>query len=389
MKKMSIMQYVHALAIMALLVYYEVYKMYPHEPIVSFPVVNFFVLLLLIVLFIFRMDFNYKNPITQIFFCLEMLILFISFEHHFIYHDPSLIRCVILSLPLFLFLFSYNFANNDSDNMPTIVFFIIIFLSTIFIFSNKTNVEEMLRAEAGSYCVLYFLPFAFCLKNKFLRNTAITVCIISMLLSFKRGGLISLLCGLFVFSIIRVFEIEDGSKKIKNIFLMVLFFAILIGGIYIFNDYFEDFLFYRFSVIESGGGSGRNEIYLHVIDMITNSSWPELFIGHGWNSVLRDNYLGFSAHNDFLECIYDVGLVAFCVYILLYVKLFFYSLYLIKRKSFFAAPFASSAAIFLSSSLVSHILLYVYFFSIFSFFWGYIIASVDKTSCGKNLLKKS
>ena len=47
---------------------------------------------------------------------------------------------------------------------------------------------------------------------------------------------------------------------------------------------------------------------------------------------------------------------------------------LLKRKSFYAAPFAASVAMFFLSSLISHIILYDHFFMVFALFWGYIIA---------------
>jgi hypothetical protein len=171
-----------------------------------------------------------------------------------------------------------------------------------------------------------------------------------------------------------VFQGGNSKVKTKKILLGLVFLLAFIWGVYIFNELFDGFLFYRFYAKEFSGGSGRDEIYITVIDMIRNSSYFDLLWGHGWNTVLTDNYLGFSAHNDFLECIYDFGVVTFFSYISLYVCLIVFLISLVRKKSIYAAPLFSSITMFLLNSLVSHILLYNWFFAIFSMFWGYILA---------------
>ncbi len=134
----------------------------------------------------------------------------------------------------------------------------------------------------------------------------------------------------------------------------------------------------RMASIESDGGSGRVEIWLHTIDMIEESEPAELLFGHGFNTVYRHSSLKLSAHNDILEIIYDYGFVglaayaAFCVYLLCY---FFRVL---RYKPALAAPYLVSGALFACMTMVSHLIIYPTYFLFLCAFWGIVIGECDK-----------
>lgn len=163
-------------------------------------------------------------------------------------------------------------------------------------------------------------------------------------------------------------------EKMKRLLLTLFPLVVVVLGVYFFDAFFDGYLSYRFSKTELDGGSGRDRIFEEVVKMISNSSWIEFLVGHGWNSVVHDSYFNLSAHNDFLECLYDFGFVTLAAYISLYVCLVKMAIGMLKRNSVYVAPLSVSIVIFFINSTVSHILLYRWFFIIFALFWGYIVA---------------
>ena len=122
----------------------------------------------------------------------------------------------------------------------------------------------------------------------------------------------------------------------------------------------------------------RLTLYREVFSLIENSSLNEVIFGHGQNAVLQYTH-EFSAHNDFLEVFFDYGIIVFLVYIFLHYQLIKNSLRLIKQKSYFAAPFSVSYILFIVLSMISHVVIYPYFF-ILTAFWGMVLGITERKS---------
>ena len=112
--------------------------------------------------------------------------------------------------------------------------------------------------------------------------------------------------------------------------------------------------------------------------MISSSNIIQLLFGHGYNSVLADNPLGFSAHNDFLEILYDFGVFAFLLYCALYFRIYRFCRKLVERKSKYAGAMLFSVCLLIINSMVSHIYIYPFYASIFALVWGAIYALYKK-----------
>ena len=379
-KKMTAIVRLQVFFIFFLLLFYEINRMYPKDPIIRFPIIFLFLLFLLAVKSAFtRTSFPQKNAAFFYFIALECAIMFFLCEHSLFYSLSSSSVYLTTLLPLLLFLFSYNITVNGNDQfLPKIAIPMTGILSIVFFTNHRTGVDELLSVDAGSYVILYYIPFILCLKKVFFKTFCILLCLIAVLLSFKRGGIICLFAGLYVYAVVCVISASDWLIKLKRFCISLIPLFVIILCLFLVNDFSNDLIFTRFSKMESGGGSGRDVIYAHVLEMISSSSWYELLVGHGWNTVSRDSYLGLSAHNDFLECIYDYGVITFIAYLALYINLIRLMLDMLKRNSIYAAPLAASIVMFLTNSLVSHILLYDWHFITFAMFWGYIIACDEK-----------
>lgn len=119
----------------------------------------------------------------------------------------------------------------------------------------------------------------------------------------------------------------SNLKKFKNISSrsLIVGFIVLTGIVFatmkIYNEMQKDFQIVanRFSQMQDDGGSGRDKIYKKLLDEFELSGVVNLSFGHGFSAV--EEVLGLPAHNDFLEILYDFGLIPFMVYLLFILKI--------------------------------------------------------------------
>ena len=125
----------------------------------------------------------------------------------------------------------------------------------------------------------------------------------------------------------------------------------------------------RLMNIAEDGGSGRDRVWAVTWDMICHSSPEELLLGHGYSTVVIDSPLRLSAHNDFMEVLYNWGIVIFIPYTFLHINLIKQVINLIKTKNSIAPIMAFSYVVFLILSLVSIVILYP-LMALISLTWG-------------------
>lgn len=170
----------------------------------------------------------------------------------------------------------------------------------------------------------------------------------------------------------------------------ILIAVVLSGGIlgYSFSDsILKGELSERVNREETDEGRNRLAIYTVTWAMIENSSVDKLFFGHGHYGVRKDSFLEISAHNDFLEVIYDYGLVILVLYLGLWVYVIKRCVRLFRDESPLFLPYAVSLSIFIVMSIVSHLILYASYFLFLVLFWGCIEGSffVNKMSERKSI----
>ena len=137
----------------------------------------------------------------------------------------------------------------------------------------------------------------------------IFIIFVAILGSLKRGGIVALIASIFIYFLVYQYYYRKKKLKFFTIFLSIVFFA----SLFFFYDYVEQvtdgLISRRFKSITTDEGSGRLEIYSSVWGLICNSNFDEFLLGSGWQGVTSK--LGRSAHNDFLEVLYDFGVIVF------------------------------------------------------------------------------
>lgn len=301
---------------------------------------------------------------------------------------PLSSRIVLFSsfLPLCFWLLGDNLSLKRKEKtikyyIP--ICFIILSLYFFISFDPSLMLNKEYAAINASYIIIYLLPFILLSEKRIIRIGAIVLAAVVTMYSLKRGGMVSLSIGVLFYLI--AFGKTSSGKLVS--FRGLLFLAVMLVAIYYivmyFNDTMEGLVFNRFVSIEQDGGSGREDIYKSVERMISNSSILSYIFGHGWGGVARDSSSGLSAHNDFLEFIYDFGYIVFFCYIVFIVKLLVRFVRMLKANHKYAPAFAASIGIFLTNSFVSHIYIYSWYMLVFALFWGFVLRDSNTISVRK------
>lgn len=232
------------------------------------------------------------------------------------------------------------------------------------------------------YFVFLTLPWLLFESKKALSMVLLFVFTFLAMLSLKRSMLLSTV-------LIWGFYFLFSMEKRRNRIFTILFSLVLVVGIYMLYDRVDEslggMLTERINREETDLGNDRKAIWEYTILKIQDSPVDKLIVGHGHFGVRQE--IGISAHNDFLEVIYDYGLVIFVLYLGLWWHVIRQTYRFYREKSPIFITYAASLSIFLIMSLVSHLVLYATYFNYLVMFWGLTEAIVEYDNEQKNQLK--
>ncbi len=256
------------------------------------------------------------------------------------------------------FLFTSTLAAKSDELRDFFATWIIVGILIIayFFLQNWRFMNAIDEAHMGTaYWILFLMPILLHTPHKWLRYAGLILVGAILFASFKRGGILAFGCGLLAYLFVK--EILIGRKFTKLVFFVIAIMALAI--VFIVVDNALDNLFTeRFMNIKDDGGSGRDQVWATTWRMIQQSEFEHLLFGHGHNSVLTNSPLRLSAHNDFLECIYDFGLFGSLFYFMLHISLIRQIFRNIRLRNPEAAIMAFTYSFFLILSLMSHVLIY-------------------------------
>lgn len=255
--------------------------------------------------------------------------------------------------------------------------YICFWLIASFLFFIFFSIISELRPDkpglAHGYYLLLSLPACFLCKMKYIKITLYLITLIVLIVSGKRGGVLAIILTYFTYYIFEL--LFSKNNKIQNIFrilfVFAVFFSILIAIIQFSENEYIIYFKERFSSISEDGGSGRDRIYQLVLNEFFHSSFIQMLFGNGVDGVLNNPQIGISAHNDFLEILYDYGIFVFLMFVYLNYLLLKKIYSLIKGDSEYAYAFSFSYTIFFVLSMISHVVIYPYFLLLLPF-WAYI-----------------
>ena len=182
--------------------------------------------------------------------------------------------------------------------------------------TSKTNEDLMLSLELDKavgaansiYLVLSTFPFIFLVSNKKYRIALLVLPIIAFLVANKTTCLLAALAsvGYYFFDDLRYSK--SKWKIIVTAILTVWAVAYFSGDFIDFESILDDVN----SDVDSGG-NGRVDIIGNVWFHFIDKGLINLLFGSGYFAVAMDTHL--SAHNDFLEILYDYGIVGLVLFL--------------------------------------------------------------------------
>lgn len=292
----------------------------------------------------------------------------------FMAHTQSLITdsLSVILWPI-VFLCSYILVKNNRTNFYVLQkFFVILWFITLLYFVG-VRLSEYRNANMVFF-PLMTTPWIMSIKKIRLRNIFLLVLFIAVLFSSKRSAIIAFILILISY----YFSYFARGKSLLRGVVLVLLLIISVGIFYQVNKMFDNAIIERFNSVEEDQGSGRLFIYQNVLDLQVRSTKSQYLWGHGHFAVKKDSLLDLSAHNDFLEILYDYGIIIFTLYILLWINIIKQLIRLRKNRSVFFFPYFSSIVLFIIVSMVSHLVLYASNFIFLVCFWGAVQGIVTR-----------
>lgn len=243
------------------------------------------------------------------------------------------IMFVMLSFGYFLHLSSKNYINDNTLKLFTSLVFVIVSYNFYLTLTNKMNLlgednfyKHSNNAGYGFVMIIPLLIYTF-KRNILLRNFLLGIAYICVLFSSKRGAILIATLLLLLYS----YNIIVKQKSIFKRIIAILLVTIVSFSLFIILSDNLDSILYRFS---ASGGSGRDVMYIAILDNFLSGDIFELIFGHGFFSTSEATReaigIGQMAHNDFLEIIHDIGLIGIIIFLVLYFS--FIKNYLVIKK---------------------------------------------------------
>jgi len=217
----------------------------------------------------------------------------------------------------------------------------------------------------SSYYIALLLPFALCIDNSSIKLLLVFLSFLPAVMSAKRGAFLVVVLGVVVYymgNLKSIYLMANKAKIKKTMYTLVVLIVLLI---YIKPSFGIGILNKLMSSIEDGG-SGRVDIYISMIKLLSDNSFFELMIGHG--SFTSSSYIGFSSHNDFLEMLWSYGMFGFISYITIIIYIFKITHQLKIKGSCYYGPCCAALVAFIICSMISQLVFvptYVAFLIVF------------------------
>lgn len=195
---------------------------------------------------------------------------------------------------------------------------LVLFVMNFFFESSVTLFDTSTTNNLG-YPIVSLMPLTvFFWKKKLVFWPLVIFILIMSLVSVKRGAI---LCSVvFIMIITYIYLRELGRINFKTVLALVIVGSTIcyIGSLFLENS---DFLLRRLGDTLEGNTSSRDYIYKNLIDRWSNSGLLLQLFGNG---PIATTKLGILAHNDWLEVLYDFGLVGFLFYVIFIFGIYFF-----------------------------------------------------------------
>lgn len=289
----------------------------------------------------------------------------------------------VLMIPYFSLVFYAFFVVSNQQNILCLKILLLTFYVCLLVNLYSIIKWQFMGAQRPLASDIYFsltlFPFTLIVLNKkLLRFLTIFFMFVAVFFSGKRTGLISFVLSIICYYLLRG-HIENNAKFIKQIKLVltVIIMIALIGIISVIVDNIYNLGIYkRLLRLVDDGGSGRIDLYVTVLNAFCNAPLINKLFGHGVYASERITII--RAHNDFLEILYDYGIISLVLFIFFYLLLFWELVKMIKHASPYAPAYACSLIISFFLSMFSFYMTYYTYVTSGVAIMGYFLSCENK-----------
>ena len=259
-----------------------------------------------------ELNYFFKNNFNKTYFII-IIYLFIACLFSPLGLKVGSINFIRILYPFLLMMFFYLLSFGGYITKKNILFLyknliIILFIMIFSFLSYKAGIGRLAIGDNKGYTILFCTPIVFLLTPKKSYIFYYSLIIIGTLIAAKRGAFIGLSLTFLIF----IYCLKHYPLKSKMLIFLVLPFFVAIG-----YNYFADniYIFERFNNLSEDGGSGRDVMYTSIWQGWQKANLFNQIFGSGWMSQMKhvksDLFMhkGLMAHNDWLQFIYDLGLV--------------------------------------------------------------------------------
>ncbi|MCE5187388.1 MAG: hypothetical protein LLF76_14810 [Planctomycetaceae bacterium] len=231
--------------------------------------------------------------------------------------------------------------------------------------------------EMGMNAVFYItfaMPALLLVRSRLVKYCGLLFIFIAVLFSYKRSAVVSFVTAIpvYLYAVIAVSK-SGRFKKMIPVLLGATFLLIVL--FFLFNYVSEAVGLDwggRMESMTTDRGSGRLDRYIGYLGLLRSQSLYAWIMGNGYAATAYTPHG--SAHNDFIEILYDFGLVGAGFYLLFVVQLLkiFFQMKAYKYRHLDA--YAVSLVIFFWGSMFSMLAIVPFWHLNLAFFWGWVVA---------------
>jgi len=342
-------------------------------------------MLLSIVFFIENREISFRSPaVIKLTFLFGFLALWPTLFHM----DGGLMDFVRTFNDLFQWIFSllvgYIIAYKSSeDKLFTTYLLLATTLPVAAYRIYSRSALNLLYADTEvldiTFVLLVLLPFVLTLKKESIKMVVVLGIGVLSIMSFKRTTVLAFSFMVMIYYYIIIFSDFTIKKRLITVFAIFFASIALLQAFDFVEAKSGGLIVERMKTINEDRGSDRLDIYAAVWKLQLDSSPLEWIFGHGHRYV--EAHFGYPAHNDFLEVLYDYGLVSFFVYLLFLFQLISYSAkFFILRNTLIEerAAFLGALVLFVFLGMMNCFITIPFYFSTLMLYFGLSIGNIER-----------
>lgn len=312
-----------------------------------------------------------KNTILRFYALFVICVFIMSFVQSFIGISASVDWILLLRILYPLLCAALTYTINDErifDFQFLTKLSFVLWLTFVIVFlmgwtSINTVLNYTVRGMRNVYYILFAFPFCQCSNSKRIRVLTMIITGLLCVFSMKRGAMLG-----FGAMVIIYYLLNSNSKGFRKLLSVLLIIFIVFGEFRYFDNLSGNYISSRFT-LQNAGDDSREDIYLNVLNALEHSSTSEFIFGHGSSSVKQITQYELSAHNDFLEIIFDYGIIALFLWVLFLYYAFREGMRKRKMNDSSGEVMISSLGIVLVVCIFSHFFFMAYSCALM-LFWG-------------------